>query len=339
MQLFKKIALYWTHCLSSGDNSVGSGTNDILYDAVARWDMTRKARFRRITHVFSGFFSDVYRGTTRLNGDPRAEVAIKVLRFHGPTTAILSERSYKRFYSEVLIWSRLDHPNIAQLHGFTKPDQPDDMPTIISRWYNNGNIVNWLNENVSTNRMMLLRDIISVVAYLHSQHIVHGDIKAENFLIDDAESPRLCDFGLSHFINECPEDLDSIYLTSAHLGATVCFSSPELLETGRSTSMSDTWALGCLAIQVLTNQPPYAWMNKKDRFGIIRIITSGCLPFDISAFAPRNTLEGDLLDNISACWTKNADSRPSAAQLLSNVDALIAHGLQISTPLPMRGSL
>ncbi|KAG8922990.1 hypothetical protein FRC02_011488 [Tulasnella sp. 418] len=338
MQLFNKIALYWTHCLSSGDNGLGSGSNGALYNSVARWDLT-KAKSKRTTHVFSGFFSDVYRGTARLHDAPKAEVAIKVLRFPGPATPVLSERSYKRFLSEVLIWSKLDHPNVAQLHGFTKPDQPDDMPTIISRWYNNGSIISWLNKNVSTNRMILLRDIISVVAYLHTQRIVHGDINAENFVIDDTQSPRLLDFGLSHFNDEYPEDLTCLYTSSAHLGVIDRFSSPELFETGLSTSMSDVWALGCLAIQVLTNQIPYEWMNRKDRFALIRIIAGGRLPFDISTFAPRNDLEGHLLEDISACWTKSADDRPTAAQLLSSVDALIARGLEISTPLPTKGSL
>ncbi|KAG8913289.1 hypothetical protein FRC02_005556 [Tulasnella sp. 418] len=185
--------------------------------------------------------------------------------------------------------------------------------------------------------MLILRDTISAVTYLHSQHIIHGDIKGDNVLVDDLENPRLCDFGLAHFVNEYPLDLEiAALLSSASLGRTLSFSSPELLDTGRSTEMSDVWALGCLGIQVLTNQMPYGWLNNATH--IHQNIMLGHPPFDIGAFSPRNDLEHQLLGIISTCWAKNSNNRPSADQLLSRVNSLIKNGLQITTRLPMRES-
>ncbi|KAG8959908.1 hypothetical protein FRC03_007314 [Tulasnella sp. 419] len=258
----------------------------------------------------------------------------KVLRIHGQTPDVLSEKHYKRLHSEILIWSSLNHPNIAHLHGFTKPDQPDDMPTIISQWYTNSNIIKWLMRNTTANRMLLLRDISSSIVYLHSQYIVHGDIKGENVLIDDSQNPRLIDFGLAHFVDVYARDLEiAVALSSVHLGGTLRFSSPELLESGRSTDKSDLWALGCLATQLLTNQIPYGWSNNV--YFVNRIIMS---PFNIDAFSPRNDLEHQLLGIISRCWAEDPNNRPSAAQFLGSIDKLIEGGLQISTPLPMRES-
>ncbi|KAG8911035.1 hypothetical protein FRC02_006843, partial [Tulasnella sp. 418] len=175
-KIAEKIATLW-NLRPSRNSSPSAGVDAGLYDAVAKWDLTKMARLKKTVCVYSGFYSDVHRGTTRLGGDIRTEVAIKDLRFPGPDSGILSEKYYKRFYSEILIWSQLNHPNIARLIGFTKQDHPDDIPTIVSQWYKNGNIVDWLKDNVSTDRMILLRDIICAVEYLHSQSIVHGDIK------------------------------------------------------------------------------------------------------------------------------------------------------------------
>ncbi|KAG8921104.1 hypothetical protein FRC02_000440 [Tulasnella sp. 418] len=317
-----------------------------VYDAIAQWDLTDRAKVKKKEGVFSfsGFFSDVHYGLMRLDGGVRSEIAMKLLRFHGRITSQLNIKHLERVFREVYIWTRLQHPNIAEFHGFIMSKNPNELPTIISQWYKNGNLVKYVVERSLRNRVSLLRDVASAVVYLHSKSIVHGDIKGvsslsfgsiqaidhptlkENVLIDDSGRARLCDFGLSHFVDDFSGDLASlVQLSSANCGYTLRFTSPELLESDRSTPMSDIWALGCLAMQILTGQIPYARLQHK--YHIKHSIKQYEPPFEILAFSTRNPLEDALLKVISKCWDRELRNRPSASEFFDKVEELISQGL------------
>ncbi|KAG8921203.1 hypothetical protein FRC02_000378 [Tulasnella sp. 418] len=299
-----------------------------VYEAIAQWDLTDRAKVEKNAAVFSfsGFFSDVHYGLMRLDGGMKNEIAMKLLRFHGRITSQLNVKHLERVLREVYIWTRLQHPNIAEFHGFIISGDPNELPTIISQWYRNGNLVKYLDDGSLRNRVFLLYDVASAVVYLHSKSIVHGDIKAENVLIDDSGRGRLCDFGLSHFVDDFSGDLASlVQLSSANRGYTLRFTSPELLESDKSTPMSDMWALGCLAMQILTGQIPYARLQHK--FHIKHSIKQYEPPFEILAFSTRNPLEDALLKVISKCWDRELRNRPSASEFFDRIEELISQGL------------
>ena len=47
------------------------------------------------------------------------------------------------------------------------------------------------------------REVASGLAYLHSQNILHNDLKAENILLTQMGHVRITDFGTSKVINNC----------------------------------------------------------------------------------------------------------------------------------------
>ncbi|KAG8947531.1 hypothetical protein FRC03_001021 [Tulasnella sp. 419] len=306
--------------------------NNPFYQAVAHSDITGIGVIRRPQHrSFLGGYSNVYEGTLQYKRGPEMKVAIKVMRFRGPVSPQLDDKDYKRFYMEVLVSSRLGHPHIAEFKGFTMPTDLTDMPAIISLWYQNGHIMAWLEKNLTVDRLSLLRDVISGVRYLHSRGIVHGDLKAANVLIDDQYRARLCDFGMSHLIDN-QDDLPSYSEVSlSEIGCTLRFSSPELQENEISTFMSDMWASGCVATQILANEVPYA--NHRNEPGIRFAILKGEMPVNIAAFTHQNHLIEALLGNIAACWRKDPRHRPSSEHLLGSIDSLMRQGLKIVRPL------
>jgi 5'-AMP-activated protein kinase catalytic alpha subunit len=50
-----------------------------------------------------------------------------------------------------------------------------------------------LNENTAR---FIFRQIIESIQYIHSQNIVHRDIKLDNILIDLSNNIKICDFGV-----------------------------------------------------------------------------------------------------------------------------------------------
>ncbi|ORX41628.1 kinase-like protein [Piromyces finnis] len=105
----------------------------------------------------------------------------------------------------------------------------------------------------------MFRDIAEAVYALHSNNIVHGDIKEENILIDSHHNPKLCDFGHArHISNNSPPHF-AVY-------GTLELSAPELMPNlnvpshltkshvvKRYNGMAqDIWALG-LVLYTMTH--------------------------------------------------------------------------------------
>ncbi|KZO92516.1 kinase-like protein, partial [Calocera viscosa TUFC12733] len=110
---------------------------------------------------------------------------------------------------EAFIWHRLDHVNIVPFLGIADYAKicPGGSPRLclVSPWISDGNIMDYLKTNPAVSPFPLLVDILDGIAYLHSHPsgpIIHGDLKANNILLDfgvtrNRPTARLIDFGLS----------------------------------------------------------------------------------------------------------------------------------------------
>ncbi len=89
--------------------------------------------------------------------------------------------------------------------------------------------------------------ILQGLSYLHSQGVVHRDIKGANSLITKSGLIKLADFGLA--VNANDADMD--------VAGTPYWLAPEVVEMSGASSASDVWAVGCTIIEMITGQPPY----------------------------------------------------------------------------------
>lgn len=94
--------------------------------------------------------------------------------------------------------SKYRHPGIVLLLGaVTAP------PTlcIVMEYIKNGTLYQILHQkkvDLSEKiKIKIVKQIISVIKYLHSHGIVHRDIKPHNMLIDNDWNVKICDFGLA----------------------------------------------------------------------------------------------------------------------------------------------
>ncbi|KAG8946870.1 hypothetical protein FRC03_001244 [Tulasnella sp. 419] len=247
-----------------------------------------------------GGYSDIYQGTLRTN-DREVEVAIKVLRVRGANDASdVAERLYKRFHREVLLWRTLQHPNIVPLLGYIVLS--DESPALVSPWYTNGNVNDYLKLHKDANRCNMVLDVLNGLQYLHSIHVTHGDVKGENVLVDANGRASLCDFGMSQFIDDATH-ITGLTTTNAYLGGTERFMCPELLDDEPKSVATDVWALGCLVVLILTDEIPYKQIVRKQ--AILSAILRGEKPLKV-----RPDAIGELLWMcIEKCWSKTPSDR------------------------------
>ncbi|KAG8954303.1 hypothetical protein FRC03_011543 [Tulasnella sp. 419] len=257
---------------------------------------------------YSGF-SNVCSGKL-ITESGNIEVAIKVLRLKKSNNSVSTrpddQRFAMRFKREVLLWRRLKHRNIVPLLGYVT--HPSDLPAMVSPWYSNGNVIEYLAQQRDPNRTSLASDVVRALRYLHSIPVVHGDIKGENVLVDISGSASLCDFGLSQFV----EDTDQIHgftTTNAYTGGTDLYLSPELVNGEGKTTMSDMWALGCLIVLILTDHTPHHAIN--NRLKLLMAITAGDAPHKTRNMAINEGLWGSL----TRCWSTAPLERPDISQI------------------------
>lgn len=120
------------------------------------------------------------------------------------------------------------------------------------------------NENMTK---FYIVQVIAALEYLHSNGIIHRDIKPDNILIDASGYIKLTDFGLSSIqgmANDSRSQNDCL--------GTPDYLAPELLMGLAHGPEVDFWALGICMYEMLTGTPPF---NSDDPNAIFKAILSG----------------------------------------------------------------
>mmetsp|Transcript_16724 Transcript_16724/g.31684 ORF Transcript_16724/g.31684 Transcript_16724/m.31684 type:complete len:679 (-) Transcript_16724:4023-6059(-) len=98
----------------------------------------------------------------------------------------------------------------------------------------------------------IISSVMSAVAYMHENDIIHRDLKYENIMFASCHAKaeiKIIDFGLSKkYFPDKPTIKEGV--------GTIYTMSPEVLE-GESTNKADIWAIGVLAYMLLSSQMPF----------------------------------------------------------------------------------
>ncbi|EIW87470.1 hypothetical protein CONPUDRAFT_46313 [Coniophora puteana RWD-64-598 SS2] len=194
-----------------------------------------------------GGFGTVYQG--RYKGQA---VAIKHLRD-------FSSKRAQKCARELVIWACMEHPNVLNFYGVYLLNGLDSSACLVSPLMENGNLVQYLNHSPDAIRESLLYDISLGLEYLHTQSIIHGDMKPENVFV--ALDGRACigDYGLAS-VNSASQNWTT---KSRSLNSgTLRYQAPELFKDAQIGRATDMYAFGCIIYEVsqittwLVVQPP-----------------------------------------------------------------------------------
>ncbi|KAG8922213.1 hypothetical protein FRC01_014319 [Tulasnella sp. 417] len=287
-------------------------------------------RSRRATAIACGGFSDVWKCDARFSDGSHVVVAVKKLRAVNMPDDLgaleVAERLLKRLNKEIRIWMALRHPNIAPLIGFTFSGEV----CVISPWFSNGNVAEYLQRNPDADRLRLICQVASGVAYLHGRKpvVVHGDLKHDNVLIDRDGNPRIIDFGLSKAVEEEP-GIASLSSTSLREAGRARWMAPELLmEEGVSRSCStDVFSFACVAFFILTGNIPFKGMSDVQ---VYFAWFKGSHPIRRHAAYPELEAQPELKNVLFSCWEMDPKDRPGMAVVTHALQA-VGHASESST--------
>ncbi|KXN91592.1 Serine/threonine-protein kinase HT1, partial [Leucoagaricus sp. SymC.cos] len=233
----------------------------------------------------SGAYGVVSKGTYKGN-----QICVKMGRSQGNDKR--NDAMVKVFLREAVLWSHLLHPNVLPLYGIFQPNNQGAIG-LVSPWMPNGNMLEYLEKNPNTPRMPLIHDVLAGLIYLHQHHVVHGDLKGVNILIDDGGTACLADFGLSTLI-------DPIGTVST-------------LPGGKGTYR---W----MAPEAFTGQIPFHDLTQAT---LLRRLSN---PSQYKPDRPNKTAAPELTDGIwhimQDCWSKDPSRRPEVGTVIQRLAGL-----------------
>ncbi|MDR6988378.1 serine/threonine protein kinase [Paenarthrobacter nitroguajacolicus] len=174
-------------------------------------------------------------------------VAVKIFRATDPA----KDAPFRR---EVEIHSRLRHPNIVRVldSEAVVADDPERSRNYLVMDLVGGNDLRSIlhHQPASPEQTVAwMSGIAKALTHLHRRGIVHNDIKPGNILVDfgaDPDGPgiaKLTDFGIA---------IDGRHAAPKSSSGTPHYLSPEEVCGGTSTSASDIYSLGLVALECLT---------------------------------------------------------------------------------------
>jgi serine/threonine protein kinase len=177
------------------------------------------------TYVYKGFQPSMSR-----------YVAVKIL---APSVAG-DEALQQQFQRQTEMLAQHEHRRLLPVYDHGRED---DTIYRVTRFEENGSLREHLSWFYNTrDAQALVGYIAEGLEYIHSQGLVHGNLKPSNILLDEQRQPLLTDFGFAQRVG-VPAN---VYL------------SPEQIAGGAVDRRSDIYTLGVLLYEILVGEAPPA---------------------------------------------------------------------------------
>ncbi|KAH0789194.1 CAMK family protein kinase [Histomonas meleagridis] len=245
--------------------------------------------FETIKEIGKGSYGSAFLARERSSGN---YVVLKKIKLKNPIAKTSAE-------DEAKFLKNLSHPNVIQ---FIDSFRTDKEFCIVLEYADAKDLSHYLEFNKPSEKRILqiFSQIIFGLNYIHSQNILHRDIKITNIFLFKNGFVKIGDFGISREING--------YDLARTIIGTPYFMAPEIIAGKPYGFPADVWSAGCILFELMTGKHAFTGKSRDELFANIQFRK---LPRDsFSCFS------NDLSDLLLKMLNKNPILRPTCSQIL-----------------------
>ena len=200
--------------------------------------------------IGSGTYSTVYKGYSLLKEKSDELYAIKEIDIEE------NKSNIQRFYLEVDLMRKLDHPNIIKLHDYIENEK---YIYIIMEYCKYGDLRYFLKGKPISEfkTQIIMKQLISALKYLYNNKVFHRDLKPQNILVSSKCIIKITDFGLAK------KEIEENKLSETICGSPI-YMAPEIIKKKKYNNKADIWSIGIIFYELLTGKNPYNVRNFDD---------------------------------------------------------------------------
>ncbi|XP_059349216.1 serine/threonine-protein kinase PAK 3-like [Ammospiza nelsoni] len=249
--------------------------------------------YTEMEHIGSGGFGQVVRA---LNNATGGEVAIKKIHLQGLRTKELT-------VNEIMIMKKCRSPSVVNyLDSYLLGEEL----WLVMEYMDGGTLSDVIRKTfLSEDHIAAIsRECLQGLDFLHSNNVIHRDVKSDNILLRTDGSVKLTDFDLS-------TQLNSEQSRPCLVAGTPWWMAPEVATGQPYGPKVDIWSFGIVGIEMLEKEPPY-W--DQSHASARRLIAKVGTP----KLQHPKLLSALLRDFLSCCLQRDEEQRWSAKELLQH---------------------
>jgi serine/threonine protein kinase len=283
-------------------------------DRLDKYELQQCLGQNSVTEVWKAFDNQAHR-----------YVAIKL--FHAQLQA--DPDFMTRFKQEAQAIVSLRHPNIVPCYDFSISQFPETASAtayLVMEYLEGGTLADYNRNASQTGKLLsipaivhLFSSIATAVDFAHRQHVIHGNLKPTNILLDKENTanspigePMVIDFNIAKLVGPMGGS------SGASWNMSPFYVSPEQVMGAPATELSDIYSLGIMLYEICTGTVPFLG-NSAESIMMQQVNT---VPASPSLINP--TLPPALSAVVMRCIAKDPKERfPTALALvtaLTNVD-------------------
>ncbi|XP_065164493.1 serine/threonine-protein kinase polo isoform X2 [Atheta coriaria] len=227
--------------------------NEIIPDQI--YDSNTKMMYRKGRFFGKGGFAKCYE-ITDTNGLVYAGKIVS-------KTLMQKQNQRDKMTQEIAIHQSLRHKHIVGFNGFFEDVHNIYVVLELCRRRSMMELHKRRKVLTEPETRFYMKQLISGIDYLHSNNIIHRDLKLGNIFLNDELNVKIGDFGLAAKIEFDGERKKTLCGTPNYIA-------PEILTKKGHSFEVDVWSLGCIMYTLLIGRPPFETSSLKETYSKIK---------------------------------------------------------------------